>query len=942
MATYNGLFNETVLEIDSAIMGNLTLTDTENQLVLGNTTISDIEVLPRTGTIPDTAGESFQFVITADNVNQTIGGVISFSDKIKVDTIEEYTEYHGVTINSALNVDSIATNITGSVGIENISISGNTVYALNFVEPFTGTGINIANTTFRNGFFRCDSITEQTTNAGCNIEGVLIKDSIISTDTITEKTSGSGVTIDGILIKDGLLADTGYTTGILSSNSSGVISSGYIVPGTIYFDDISVSGNVTSGGYMETNTINEHTAASGVTIDGVLLKDGGLTTSISTGLVMSDLGVLYSSYTILPTLYLNAISEASGVGVAIEAITLKDGVITASSYGTGVLHSNSIGTITSSKILASEIDSQFQTNGRVLTADGSANASWELPQGYLTSTNPPSGTNYLTFSTTSSGLSSLKTTPNLYMDYASSQTTLYVPRIIASNGVDKADTCDVSLTSANTNMNIYFGTSSGYNQLRCASLFSFNPSTNILSVPYISSTVTLATDSNNTYFNTAFNTGLTYSLTCIASAAGNYLPMYDAAIVVNPFTTTITASLNGTASNASAISANSNSSSTTLYPLFALSPGGAVYTSGTGFTYVPSSNNLTCGTFTGNLAGNATTATSATNSTYAGIATSANTITLADDSANASDFILFSNSSTGERAIKTNVGLRCNPSAASITATTFIGALSGNSSTSTIASNVTVTNETGATGFLCFTTVNSGDRPVKTNTALLYNGSTNAITATSFIGTATNATNLTGSGTISSSTTATTQTQTDTSTKVATNEFANGVVPIGSVQMYIATTAPNNNWKVCDGSAVSRTTYATLFTLVGTTFGSGDGSTTFNLPDMRERMVYGYKNSTNSMGAVGGAKTVTLTTTELPAHTHAPGTLAVTATLPTGCLTRNVSGGITARTGPTTALYDTSSVTVNAMTGVSASTGSGSAFGILPPYLSLNYIIKVL
>lgn len=64
------------------------------------------------------------------------------------------------------------------------------------------------------------------------------------------------------------------------------------------------------------------------------------------------------------------------------------------------------------------------------------------------------------------------------------------------------------------------------------------------------------------------------------------------------------------------------------------------------------------------------------------------------------------------------------------------------------------------------------------------------------------------------------------------------VMPVGSIMPYGGTTAPDG-WLMCDGSAVSRTTYADLFTVVGTAFGEGDGVTTFNLPDLRGRFLRG-------------------------------------------------------------------------------------------------------
>lgn len=82
-----------------------------------------------------------------------------------------------------------------------------------------------------------------------------------------------------------------------------------------------------------------------------------------------------------------------------------------------------------------------------------------------------------------------------------------------------------------------------------------------------------------------------------------------------------------------------------------------------------------------------------------------------------------------------------------------------------------------------------------------------------------------------------------------------------------AGSTPPAGWLPCDGSAVSRTDYATLFAVVGTTYGAGDGSTTFNLPDLSGRVVIGV-SGTHALGSTGGSETVTLTENQLPAHVH--------------------------------------------------------------------------
>lgn len=91
-------------------------------------------------------------------------------------------------------------------------------------------------------------------------------------------------------------------------------------------------------------------------------------------------------------------------------------------------------------------------------------------------------------------------------------------------------------------------------------------------------------------------------------------------------------------------------------------------------------------------------------------------------------------------------------------------------------------------------------------------------------------------------------------------------VPIGAKMLWHSTTAPEG-WLICDGSAVSRTTYSALFAVIGTTYGSGNGSTTFNLPDYRDRVPVGYDANDSDFNAIGkkvGAKSNSYNL----AHTH--------------------------------------------------------------------------
>lgn len=121
---------------------------------------------------------------------------------------------------------------------------------------------------------------------------------------------------------------------------------------------------------------------------------------------------------------------------------------------------------------------------------------------------------------------------------------------------------------------------------------------------------------------------------------------------------------------------------------------------------------------------------------------------------------------------------------------------------------------------------------------------------------------------------------------VSTNTISlqlNDVLPAGTLLDFAGTASPAGFF-LCDGSAVSRTTYVALFNNIGTTYGVGDGSTTFNLPDSRGRTHVGKDNmggvaanritaagsgiTGTTLGASGGTQTHTLTTSQLPSHSH--------------------------------------------------------------------------
>jgi microcystin-dependent protein len=152
----------------------------------------------------------------------------------------------------------------------------------------------------------------------------------------------------------------------------------------------------------------------------------------------------------------------------------------------------------------------------------------------------------------------------------------------------------------------------------------------------------------------------------------------------------------------------------------------------------------------------------------------------------------------------------------------------------------------------------------------------------------------------------------------------NVTLPSGMISMTARASAPDG-WLLCLGQAVSRTTYATLFSAIGTTYGAGDSSTTFNLPNLQGRVPVGFDSSQtefDALGETGGAKTHTLTINQIPSHDHG---------VPNGAQLWRVGTDSGAAGGGNNRAI---SPTFNAQ-------GGGEAHNNLQPYLVLNYIIKI-
>lgn len=183
-------------------------------------------------------------------------------------------------------------------------------------------------------------------------------------------------------------------------------------------------------------------------------------------------------------------------------------------------------------------------------------------------------------------------------------------------------------------------------------------------------------------------------------------------------------------------------------------------------------------------------------------------------------------------------------------------------------------------------------------------------------------------------------------------------VLVGEIKPYAGNSEPTG-WLKCDGRAISRINYAALFDVIGTTYGAGDGSTTFNLPDMRDRFPVG-SGSSYALGDTGGSPDAIV-----PYHNHSFTNPKVTG----GATTASKDGGhshsfvrAAVKSGTGSSIYSaqTSGTTSNYATSVHAGhthpvpahthTVSGGSVGYagtngntrnanLPPYIGINFII---
>jgi microcystin-dependent protein len=163
---------------------------------------------------------------------------------------------------------------------------------------------------------------------------------------------------------------------------------------------------------------------------------------------------------------------------------------------------------------------------------------------------------------------------------------------------------------------------------------------------------------------------------------------------------------------------------------------------------------------------------------------------------------------------------------------------------------------------------------------------------------------------------------------------------IAQIIMFAGNFAPAN-WAFCQGQIISIAENEALFALIGTTYG-GNGQTTFALPDFRGRMPVGTgSNALGSftLGEMAGISSITLTSNQMPAHTHPVTAAKISASSLSGALTNPVGNAYGTTNSNFYADVATATDNLGGVTATTGAAGSNAPVNIQMPYLGMNYVI---
>lgn len=892
--SYISLFNETIIEggVQAAEFGSLTLTDESNQLTLNKTIINDEETVGRTITIPST-NEDCEFVLTSD-VGQIIAGDNTFTglntftqkttfsnptEGIAVDKIVEYTTDAGVDIDGMIIKDGrisfsnygwidpyglLQADIDGSISsgstfireyqtlaltptVDDASNLGSSSKRYRDIYAVAGIFNNLFNPSSGNITLWTDIIPQTTGSYSFGsdafkfyrlyTEEIKLANSVIgytgatatfnlpnynSTTVFIVKDTTSGTqTINGLLILGGYTGSqylktdvTGQITGVTFIPNSDTTATSSSTPNTIVLRD---SNSIFQCAAVNTRRIGSGTAA----VDSTSIALGDLAlNSVTTGVRNVAIGTQALQ---------NAINAGynTAIGYLAQNQTISSGFCT--SVGQRAMYANTAGLYNT---CVGHVSGEY-LQGSFNTIIGSGSYS-----------NPTTGS-YNTIISGGAGYASSETNNLLICNDGtpgdndiirignSSHSFIYVP-VLSSTGIVHASSVGLLTSSLIVNADVSGSAGISYTKLTLTNGIVNNDINSSAGITYSK----LALTGSIVNADVSGSAGISYTkLTLtngivnndINSSAGISYSKLDLvnsvkAADIDSETATngyvLTADGSGNASwlvAGDGVNVTNTTSGSFYYPTFTDS------TSGSGLTLRADSA----------LQYNATSEVLQVTNTFTNIyvtnTTSSATWFPTFVSGGSNYFGLYASTSA----------LSFQPSTGTLTATTFSGSLSGNATTATTTTNITLGATAGTLNYLLMSSATTGNQPIYTDTGITYNASTNNLSASIFTG-GTFAGQL--NGTISSGTTGTTQTASSNNTSIATTAYTDNQVNVGLQSIYtvlpqnlyvsggyIVTGAGTGTYRMLNNAEASRTgggnANAVIFNMVNTDIPTITGKT---------------------------------------------------------------------------------------------------------------------